>query len=163
MAKQATPKAPKSTEVTLGNAGKFAFTMRTNVSIPENTRTGGSTANPLPFKAWMDKMVHNGVQFIPEAFWTAKPEEGGRGAVLTKMKPSVAAYQKSKIRDAFNAWKSPKVAESATAQVKAEAEALAKSRAKHSCVLVYRTKGDTDASGYVYEENGVDFFMQIEK
>lgn len=149
MAKQASPKAPKSAEIALGNAGKFAFTMRTNVSVPENTRTGGYTANPLPFKAWMDKMQHNAVQFIPEAFWTAKPEEGGRGAVLEKMKPTAAGYQKAKIRDAFNAWK--------------KQEGKETERKGHSCVLVYRTKGDTDASGYEYTENGVDFFMQIEK
>jgi hypothetical protein len=144
------PKAPTAGTVELGQAGIFTFSKRTGVSVPEDAgRVGGFAANPLPFKAWFGELAHNDATFIPEAFWTGKREEGGRGADLTKMKPSVAGYQKSKIRDAFNAWKK---------QEGKEAE-----RANRSVILVYRKVGDTDSTGFEFKEAGMDCFMQIEQ
>lgn len=80
--------------------GKFTFEVIRGLAppevIPESAR-----GTELPFKDMFSGMIHNDHHFIPQEFWTAPKEEGGRGIDPAKV---TITYQKDKVRGAFKDW-----------------------------------------------------------
>lgn len=119
--------------------GKFTFTVTKGLSMPVPPPRAPSPLE-LPFKDWFAVAEHNESIFVPNSFWFASKEEGGRGRDPAKTPP---AWIKTKLRDSFKAWQAK------------DAEA----RAGSDIVCFARKAGDEMAEGLKADEDGVSVFF----
>lgn len=116
--------------------GRFSFAIERGVSIPQ-AAPKASTANPLPFPAWFDKMQHNDHFYVPHSYWTAPAADGGRGA--DEKAASKPGYARAKVRGSFNAWKG-----------------LDKAREHLDLTIANRKAGDDDGT---FPEDGISVWL----
>lgn len=135
---QQDPNAPKL----LAQVGEFKFYMAATPSAaPPLAVPFGTRAPELPFISMFPAMEHAKELFVPNSFWTAPKERGGRGIPKER---ADSAYSRDKIRGLFNDWvkkTSPKPPRSIVIRIRKTGEA--------------RTGGPTET----YEEDGISLWM----
>lgn len=126
------------------SVGKFSFTAKSGIAIPENI--GEVQRDSLPFPELFANAKHNDYFEVPQSFWTSSKDEGGRGR---KEAETPLKWQKQKIKDSMNDWR------------KKDA-----SRANHSVTVIERKIGDEvpGSNGKAkYEEPTIGFWVVINK
>lgn len=137
----------QTTPKTFGT-GKFTFAVQKGAPIPkEVTAPPPKRVNELFFKDWFEEAEHADHLFIPDSFWTAPKEEGGRGIAVEPAK--VQAYGRAKVRDQFNTWRK-----------KTEEEGKDNPRAGFGLSIFPRRAGDRmDEASPAFPEDGLSLFF----